>query len=287
MHPAINIAKRAALAAGKVIVRYFDNLDKLTVNSKHRNDLVSEVDVQAEQEIIRALRKIYPNHGIKAEESGTTGSDEEYQWVIDPLDGTTNYLHGFPHFSTSIALKHKNRLEVGLIYDPIRQEMFTASRGDGAQLNDHRIRVKNRVNLDGALISTGFAPRQLERLPMFMEIFGALMKQGVQMRRVGSAALDLAYVAAGRFDGFWEFGLNEWDIAAGALLVQEAGGLTGDFSGGHEYLQSGNVVCGNPKIFKALVKTLRPHLAPAAPQPAAATRRAASADNGRRSKESE
>lgn len=263
MHPTINIAKRAALGAGKVILRHFDRLDRIIVNIKRRNDFVSEADIQAEQDIIRTLRRIYPHHGILAEESGLiSGADDEYQWIIDPLDGTTNFLHGLPHFAVSIAFKHKGRLEVAVVYDPIRQEMFTASRGDGAQLNDRRIRVGGATSLGTALLGTGFPIRYPEHMPAYLSMFGSLLTQCAEMRRAGSAALDLAYVAAGRLDGFWEIGLSEWDMAAAALLIQEAGGLIGDFGGGHDFLRTGNVVAGNPKIFKALLKDIQPYLNP-------------------------
>ncbi|HXH04338.1 MAG TPA: inositol-1-monophosphatase [Candidatus Competibacteraceae bacterium] len=263
MHPTLNIAKRAALAAGKIILRNLDRVDRLTVNSKRQNDFVTEVDLQAEQEIIRTLRKAYPSHAIVAEESGLIhGMDDEFQWVIDPLDGTTNFLHGFPHFAVSIALKHRGKLISGVVYDPLKQEMFAASKGDGATLNDRRIRVRNLPGLEGALLGTGFPFRYPQHQQTYLAMFGSLFGKCAEMRRAGSAALDLAYVACGRLDGFWEIGLNEWDIAAGTLLVQEAGGLVGDFSGGFDFLITGNVVAGCPKVFKALVQDIQPHLTP-------------------------
>ncbi|WJW74530.1 inositol-1-monophosphatase [Thiohalobacter sp. IOR34] len=261
MHPMLNIAARAARAAGDVIVRHVDRLDELTVTSKDRNDYVSEVDRQAEEVVIRILRKAYPSHGILAEESGSQPGDE-YQWIIDPLDGTTNFLHGFPQFSVSIALRHKGRLEQGVIYDPLRQELFTATRGAGAQLNNRRLRVAQRKSLEGALLGTGFPYKHHDYLNPYLGMFRDLLMQTSGIRRPGSAALDLAYVAAGRLDGFWEIGLNIWDIAAGVLLIQEAGGIVGDLAGGHDFLDSGNVVAGNPKVFAALVNTIRPHLTP-------------------------
>lgn len=263
MHPALNIAKRAALNAGKIMLRHWERLDTLKINAKERNDFVTEVDLQAEQEIVSTLRKIYPDHAILAEESGTSGESDEYQWIIDPLDGTMNYLHGFPHFAVSIGLKYKGRLEAGLIYDPIKQELFTASRGAGAQLNERRIRVKSRPAIDGALVATGIPSRQLQHKSAFILMMDDMLSAGVQMRRTGSAALDLAYVAGGRLDGFWEIGLKPWDMAAGALLVQEAGGLVGDFGGGHQFMDTGNIVAANPKIFKALLQKLQPSLTPA------------------------
>lgn len=260
MHPTINIAKRAALAAGRVILRNMDRLDRLTVSSKGRSDLVSEVDLQAEREIIQVLRRTYPDHAIIAEESGSQGEgvNAESQWIIDPLDGTTNFLHGLPQYAVSIAYRHKGRLESGVIYDPVRQEIFTASRGQGAMLNDHRIRVKPLNGLEGALLGTGFPLRQPRYLDPYLESFKAVALKCHEIRRAGSAALDLAWVACGRLDGFWEIGLNEWDMAAGVLLVQEAGGLVGDFGGGHEFMESGNVVAGSPKVFKGILQEIRP-----------------------------
>ncbi len=260
MHPALTIAKRAALSASRILLRHFDNLERLSVTAKQRNDFVSEADVQAEQEIIQTLRKTYPNHGILAEESGEQHGPDDYQWVIDPLDGTTNFLHGIPHFAISIGFRHKNRLEAGLVYDPIRQEMFTASRGAGAQMNDRRMRVSNIPQMENALLGTGFPFRHPQHQPAYLNFFGSLFGKCVEVRRAGAASLDLAYVASGRLDGYWEFGLKEWDIAAGALLVQEAGGLVSDFVGGNDFMKSGNIVAGNPKVFKALLQEMRPHL---------------------------
>ncbi|MDQ2695083.1 MAG: inositol-1-monophosphatase [Pseudomonadota bacterium] len=263
MHPTLTIAKRAAVGAGKLILRHLERLERVSISVKQRNDFVSDADLQAEQEIIRTLRRIYPSHGILAEESGLAADDDEYQWVIDPLDGTTNFLHGIPHFAVSIAFRHKGRLESGLVYDPLRQEMFTASRGNGAQLNDHRIRVKNAAALDGTLLGTGTPFRYPQHHQAYLAMLATLFDRCGDIRRSGCATLDLAYVAAGRLDGFWEIGLKEWDLAAGALLIQEAGGLVGDFAGGHEFLRSGNVVAGNPKVFKAMVQAIQPHLGPA------------------------
>ncbi len=261
MHPMLNIAQRAARAAGRIIVRQLDRLDELTVDNKDRNDYVSEVDRNAENAIIEVLNKAYPDHGILAEESGIqAGKDDEYQWVIDPLDGTTNFLHGFPQFSVSIALLHKKRLEVGLVYDPLRDEMFSASRGNGAFLNNRRLRVAQRKSLEGALLGTGFPYKDHHYLDAYLAMFRDLLLETSGIRRPGSAALDLAYLAAGRIDGFWEIGLNKWDIAAGILLIQEAGGIVGDLTGGHKFLESGNIVAGNPKVFAAMIKKIGPHL---------------------------
>jgi len=253
----LNIAVRAALGAGNVIIRNLGKLDTLTVHSKNRNDFVSEVDTQAEREIIHILRKAYPDHGILAEESGHHAGDD-FQWIIDPLDGTTNFLHGFPQFAVSIALMHKGRLEQGVIYVPLRQELFTATRGAGARMNDRRIRVTDRKYLEGSLLGTGFPFKSQQHLDTYLDMFRALFPETAGIRRAGSAALDLAYVASGRLDGFWEIGLSIWDMAAGVLLIQEAGGLSGDFTGGHDFLKNGNLVAGNPKLFAEILKTIRP-----------------------------
>jgi myo-inositol-1(or 4)-monophosphatase len=263
----LNIAVRAARRAGSIITRSLDQIDRLDVTTKSPNDFVSDVDRQAEQAIIEVLQDAYPQHNILAEENGLIPArkdgDEDYQWIIDPLDGTTNFLHGFPQFAVSIGLRHKGRLEQAVVYDPLRQELFTASRGGGAQLNDRRLRVSNRKGLDGALLGTGFPFKQQQHLDAYLATFKALFPLTAGIRRPGSAALDLAYVAAGRLDGFWEIGLNPWDMAAGALLVQEAGGLVSDFSGGNDFMTSGNLVAGNPKVFKAVLQAIRPHLTPA------------------------
>lgn len=255
----LNIAVRAARTAGNVIVRSIDRLDHINVSIKSTNDFVSEVDQKAEQEIIKTIRKAYPDHAILAEESGTH-SGNDYLWIIDPLDGTTNYLHGFPQFAVSIALQYKGRLEQAVVYDPLRQELFTASRGNGAHLNDRRIRVSKHMDLEGALLGTGFPFKMQQHLDTYLETFKALFPMTSGIRRAGSAALDLAYVANGRLDGFWEIGLNRWDMAAGVLIIQEAGGLVSDFSGGNEYMETGNIVCGNPKIFKSILQKISPHL---------------------------
>lgn len=255
MQPTLNIAVQAARKAGNIISRAVDRVDTLTISSKGRNDFVSEIDHQAESEIIKVIRRAYPHHGFMAEESGVKGGDE-FVWIIDPLDGTTNFLHGFPQFAVSIALQHKGRLEHGVVYDPMRQELFTASRGDGAQLNDRRIRVSKLSTLDTSLLGTGFPFREMHFLDDYMAIFRALLPETAGIRRAGSAALDLAYVAAGRLDGFWEYGLQPWDMAAGALLIQEAGGLVTDFSGSPDFMQNGNVVGGNLKLVKALLQVI-------------------------------
>ena len=219
---------------------------------------MSEVDLQAEQEIINIIHRAYPQHGILAEESGerSSSNEDEFQWIIDPLDGTTNFLRGFPHYSVSIALKHKDRLEVGVIYDPFKDELFCAGRGNGASLNDRKIRVSKLTDLEGALLATGFPFRENQNIDRYLKSLKELMLHTSGIRRAGSAALDLAYVAAGRVDGFWEFGLNTWDIAAGALIIQEAGGLVGDTQGGHTHMETGNIVAANAKLFRLILQAL-------------------------------
>lgn len=257
MEPILNIAVKAARKAGSVIVRAVDRIDTLDVTSKGPNDFVSEVDRQAEAEIIKIARRAYPTHGFLGEESGATAGDD-FTWIIDPLDGTTNFLHGFPQFAVSIGIKHKNILEYAVVYDPMRQELFTARRGAGAYLNDRRIRVSTCKNLDSALLGTGFPFREMKHLNSYLAMFKVLIAQTAGIRRAGSAALDLAYVAAGRLDGFWEFGLKPWDMAAGVLLIREAGGMVTDFTGGHDFLEQGDIITGNPKMLKALLQIIQP-----------------------------
>lgn len=267
MQPMLNIALRAARSAGELIFRSIERLDVISVNEKDAKDYVTEVDRAAEQTIVAALRKAYPTHAIMGEEGGFiegSGEGADYLWVIDPLDGTTNFIHGVPHFAVSIACKYKGRLEHAVVLDPVRQEEFTASRGRGAALNGRRLRVSGRKSLEGALLGTGFPFRdnQIDNLDNYLNMFRSLVGQTAGIRRAGAAGLDLAYVAAGRYDAFWEFGLSEWDMAAGALLVQEAGGLVSDFTGSHEFLEKGHIVAGNTKCFKALLTTIQPHLPP-------------------------
>ncbi len=263
MEPMINIALRAARKAGENIVRASDDLDRFEVKAKGVNDFVTEVDIAAEQEIIYHLQKAYPEHAVLGEESGLTGDpDAEYRWVIDPLDGTTNFIRGIPHYAVSIACLHKGRTEHAVIVDPVRREEFTASRGRGAQLNGRRIRVSKLASLDGALLGTGipFKDHCDDKLDAYSRSMSTLASRCAGIRRAGAASLDLAYVAAGRLDAFWEIGLAQWDIAAGALLVREAGGLVADIDASDNYLESGNIVCGNPKCFKAVLQTTKPLL---------------------------
>ncbi len=262
MHPMLNIAVKAARRAGSIITRAAMNLERLTITRKAHSDFVSEVDRAAEEAIIKILLDAYPDHSILAEESGKSGQagKSEYQWIIDPLDGTTNFLHGFPKYCVSIALLHRGVLSQAVIYDPVSDELFTASRGGGAFLNDHRIRVSKRIQLGESLIGTGFPFRDFTHMEAYLAMFKDLIPKAAGIRRPGSAALDLAYVAAGRYDGFWEAGLAPWDIAAGCLLILEAGGMVSDLEGNGQYLKSGQVVAGNPKIFAQLLQIFRPHL---------------------------
>jgi len=261
MHPMLGIAVRAARRAAGIISRAARDVDLLPVTRKRHNDFVTEVDHAAEQAIIEVLRRAYPDHAILAEESGATAGssgESEYTWIIDPLDGTTNFIHGFPQYAVSIALRHKNVITQAVIYDPTKNELFTASRGRGAYLNERRIRVSKRAQLADTLIGTGFPFRDLQSLDEYLAMFRELTVRTAGIRRAGAAALDIAYVAAGRLDGFWEMGLSSWDMAAGALLVQEAGGLVGDFQGEADYLDSGRIICGNPKIFAQLLQVIGP-----------------------------
>ncbi|MCO7226874.1 inositol monophosphatase family protein [Pleionea sp. CnH1-48] len=252
-----NIAVRAARAAGDTIMRATANLDLLKkADIKGRNDFVTEVDYKAEQKIIETIRKSYPDHAFLAEESGEQG-DSDHVWIIDPLDGTTNFVRGVPHFAVSIACRVKGRIEVGVVYDPIREELFTASRGSGAQLNDKRIRVSQARGLEQSLLATGFPYRDMDKLSDYLSKFEALYKECGDMRRAGCASLDLAYVAAGRHDGFWEFGLKEWDYAAGALLVSEAGGIVGDLAGNPTVKHGESLLAANPKVYKAILKVIK------------------------------
>lgn len=253
----LTMAVRAARAAGTVISRATDHVADLTIESKQRNDFVSEVDRQAEHAIIDILKRAYPDHQFLGEESGDSGqADSAYRWIIDPLDGTTNFLHGLPHYSVSIALEYQGRIELGVIYNPSNQELYTAERGGGAFLNNRRIRVAGLRNLEGALLGTGFPFRLEQDLDAYLKTFRALHGPLAGIRRAGSAALDLAYVAAGRLDGYWEFGLRPWDIAAGVLMVREAGGVVVDPAGKEEFMINGNLIAANPKITHAMLKAI-------------------------------
>jgi len=259
MQPLLNIAIRAARSAGDFIVRKMNKIPDLQIETKSKNDFVTEVDRQAEERVIETLLKAYPNHGILAEESGEIKGSEDYRWIIDPLDGTTNFLHGFPHFAVSIACQLNGRLEHGVIYDPLKQEIFAASRGDGATLNNRRLRVTNLKSTKDALLGTGFPFKHHNELEIFLKLFNEFFTSASDIRRAGSAALDLAYVAAGRLDGFWESGLQSWDVAAGALIVREAGGIVGDYSGDEHYLENGQIIAANPKVFSEMLRKIQLH----------------------------
>ena len=258
MHPLLNIAVKAARKAGTTISRYADRVDSIAVTSKNANDFVTEVDLRAEQDIIEIIKEAYPDHEILAEESGHEGNSDVV-WIIDPLDGTTNFMHGFPQYSVSIAVQVNGELDQAVVYDPFKQELFTASKGNGATVNDRKMRVADKKTLDGALLGTGFPFKNQAILDTYLEMFKDIFSESSGVRRAGSAALDLAYVAAGRLDGFWEIGLKPWDMAAGALLIKEAGGVITDFYDKDKYLESGNVIAGNLKVQAKLADKIYPY----------------------------
>ena len=264
MHPMLNIAIKAARRAGSIINRAALDRTQLEIRSKQLNDFVTQVDKAAETAIIDIIRQAYPDHAILGEESGAIdgkntgeGKKIEYRWIIDPLDGTMNYIHGLPQYCVSIGLQHRGALEHGVIYDPAKNELFTASKGRGAFLDDRRIRVTKCAQLKDALVGTGFPYKEMPRLDLYCRQLREIMQGASGVRRTGSAALDLAYVAAGRLDAFWELGLSPWDVAAGALMVQEAGGLVGDLSGDSGYLEGSEIAAATPKVFPQLLAALR------------------------------
>jgi len=259
MNPTLSIAIKAARRASGIINRASRDVELIKVSAKRDKDFVTEVDKAAEEAIIGVLKEAYPQHAILAEESGASG-DSEYVWIIDPLDGTTNFIHGVPQYAISIALAHKGILTHAVVYDPTRNELFTAVKGGGAYLNDRRIRVSKRIKLNEVIVGTGFPFRYFEHVDAYMGMLRDFMHKTAGVRRPGAAALDLAWVAAGRFDGFWELGLSPWDMAAGALLITEAGGLVGDLTGENNFLATGNIVGGNPKVFVQLLQIIAPHL---------------------------
>jgi len=269
LHPLLNTAIRAARRAGSLIGRASLDLDGIAISQKRKNDFVTEIDRAAEQAIIDIVSRAYPDHAIVAEESGKSGTaDAEFEWIIDPLDGTMNFIHGFPQYAVSIGVRHRGVLQHGCIFDPTRNELFTASRGRGAFLNDRRIRVSKRTQLREALIGTGFPNRGGEELDHHMALFRKVTEHTAGVRRAGAAALDLAYVACGRLDGFWELSLSPWDVAAGALLVIEAGGLVSDLDETERFIDTGNIVCGTPKVFAPLLHLLTGRARAAAAQSA-------------------
>ena len=262
MDPIVNVGVKAARQAGNIIIRYLDQIDRLSVEKKGRNDFVSEVDRMAEEEIIDVIHKRYPSHRILAEESGTDKSPEdgdssEYEWIIDPLDGTTNFLHGHPDFAVSIGVRKNGRMEHGVIYDPLRNEMYTASRNQGAQLNDRRIRVSGKSALKQSIVTVGYPARDLPNFDIWLKTFNSVVLKVAGVRHTGSASLDLAYVAAGRIDAYWEPKLKVWDLAAGSLIVRESRGLVADFNGEQNFLESGSIIAGNPYIFTNLLSIIK------------------------------
>jgi myo-inositol-1(or 4)-monophosphatase len=259
MHPMLNIAVKAARSAGKLIYNAANDLDRLTITKKSHADYVSEIDRAAEHIIIDTLLDTYPNHEILAEESGAQG-ESEYIWIIDPLDGTTNFLRGLQQYSVSIALQHNGVLTHAVIYDPNKNELFTATRGQGAFLNENRIHVSKRIELAESIVCTGFPYSKLDHLDPYMNILRDVIKKTAGLRRPGSAALDLAYTAAGRYEAFFETGLKSWDIAAGCLLITEAGGMVSDIQGNENHLRSGHLCAGNPEIYEQLLQIIAPHL---------------------------
>lgn len=260
MHALLNVAVMAARRGGDTLIRHLNKLDKIKVELKGRNDFVSEVDRAAERAVIESILKHYPDHAILAEESGGQG-ESDYLWVIDPLDGTTNYLHGFPVFAVSVALMHKGIMEHAAVYDPMRQELFTASRGQGAQLDGHKIRVSGCKSLDRALIGTGFPYRDSNMaFKPYVKMLAKAIEQTAGVRRPGAAALDLCYVAAGRLDAFWETGLSKWDMAGGALIIREAGGIVSGLDGGDTFLDEGHVLTGTPKVYTAIARLFAPEI---------------------------
>lgn len=259
MHPMINTAVKAARRAGNLINRGALNLDRLAIEKKRPMDFVTEVDRASEQAIIDILHEAYPDHAILAEESGASADSgqAEFQWIIDPLDGTTNFIHGFPQYAVSIACRHRGQIQHGVIYDPVSNDLFTASRGKGAFLNDRRIRVSKATRLEEGLIGTGHPFGESKHITRYLRILREIMVRSPGVRRAGAAALDLAYVAAGRLDGFWEIGLKPWDMAAGALMVIEAGGLVSDWQGEENWLEGSDIVCGTPKLFAQLLAVVQ------------------------------
>ena len=259
MNPMLTTAVKAARKAGSLILRASEDIHLLTINKKSVNDFVTEVDLASEEMIISTLKEAYPNHAFLGEETGLSDEAENI-WIIDPLDGTTNFIHGFPQYCISIALQQRGEITHALVYDPHRNDLFTASKGSGAYLNDRRIRVSKKLKLKDSLIGTGFPFRDFKHLKTYINIFEDVVLNTSGVRRPGAAALDQAYVAAGWFDGFWEIGLSKWDVAAGGLIVKEAGGIVSDFSGKDNWLESGNIICANARIYEPFKKLIQKHL---------------------------
>ncbi|MGY5452874.1 inositol-1-monophosphatase [Agarivorans sp. MS3-6] len=261
MHAMLNIAVRAARNAGKVVTQAYEQLDKVEATAKGANDYVTNVTSASEKSIIDTIRNAFPEHSFVSEKIGLSkGTDDEYQWVVNPLDGTTNFIKGIPHFAISIALRVRGKTEHAVVYDPLRNELFAASRGKSAQLDGYRLRVNKAKDLEGTLIASGFPYRRKHYTESYTAMFGAIFAECDDIRSSGSPALDIAYVAAGRYDGFFRLNLKPWEIAAGELLVREAGAIVTDVAGNTDFYQSGNVVCANPKVLKHMLSTIRPHL---------------------------
>jgi len=256
----INVMVKACRKAAKNIIRDFGEIEKLQVSLKGPGDFVTASDIKAEKILIEELQKARPRFSILSEEIGQITNDEEFKWIIDPIDGTANFLHGIPHFAISLGLEHKKEIICGIIFDPIKDEMFLAEKGNGSYLNNQRLRVSSRSKLKDCLIITGgpaFRSKDKDRQLSLNEYYKFTSKVMTPIRKMGSASLDMAYVAAGRFDGFWEFTLQPWDIAAGILLVEEAGGRVADLRGGKDPLDSGNIICGSPRVFQAMQTRLK------------------------------
>ncbi len=259
MHAMLNTAIKAARRAGQIINRASLDLDGIQVSEKQRNNFVTNVDQACETAIIEILQAAYPQHAILAEESGRSAQLSDHVWIIDPLDGTTNFIHGFPYYCVSIALAQRGIVTQAVIYDPTRNDLYTASRGSGAFLNNRRLRVSSRAKLAETLLGTGFAFHDPKNLNGYLALYGRINAQCASVRRSGAAALDLANVAAGRLDGFFEQGIYSWDMAAGSLLIVEAGGLAGNYTGEPDFLERGEIVAANPKLYAQMVKVLKPH----------------------------
>jgi len=258
MHPMLNIGIRAARKAGNLIVKSFENLEEIEITKKGSNDLVTNIDTEAEALIIDIIREAYPEHNIIGEESGLLkGSDTDYQWIIDPLDGSSNFVAGYPHVAVSIALRIKNRTELAIVYDPIRNELFTAERGRGAKLNNQRLRATKKKDLSESVLGIGFPYKQRQHFPAFLSIFNEVALKSSDVRRSASAALDLCYVAAARIDAYFGMGLKPWDMAAAELIAREAGALCTDFAAGSNYFTSGNIVVANSRLVKAILSVIR------------------------------
>lgn len=261
MNPMLNIAIRAARKAGNIIAKSYERRDDLETQIKGSNDFVTSVDKAAENAVIETIRASYPEHSIISEEVGVLeGKEKDIQWVIDPLDGTTNFIKGFPHFAVSIAIRVKGRTEVGVVYDPIKNELFTAVRGEGAKLNEIRLRIAERRDMKGAILATGFPFKQTKLMPTQLAIISNLVRDAADFRRTGAAALDLCYVAANRVDGYFEMALKPWDCAAGDLIAREAGAVVCDFNAGHNYLKSGHLIAAHPRVVKEILNHIQPCL---------------------------